>query len=55
MEEVVVAVIKNTETQYEIVEGYIKGVKQKANVQKVKVEDKDINTLIEEVEKEIKT
>jgi hypothetical protein len=46
---VVVAVIKPDELQGEKTEdGYVKGVVQTDEIKKVRVEDKDVNTLIEE-------
>jgi poly(3-hydroxyalkanoate) synthetase len=46
---VVVAVIKPDELQGKKTEnGYIKGIEQTIEIQKVRVEDKDVNTLIEE-------
>jgi len=49
MKEVVVAIIKPSEINGEIVNEFIKGVKQEANVQKIKIEDKDVNSLIDGV------
>jgi len=46
---VVVAVIKPNEIQGEKTEdGYVKGIEQINEIKKIKVEDKDVNTLIEE-------